>query len=41
MALTDQRLPSPLRRWLLRELMSSHCLEILVLKFNQNDQNKK
>lgn len=41
LALTDQRLPSPLHRWLLHELMSSHCLEILVLKFNENDQNKK
>lgn len=41
LALTDQRLPSLLHRWLLHELMSSHCLEILVLKFNENDQNKK
>lgn len=39
-ALTDRRLPSLLHRWLLHELMSSHCLEILVLKFNENDQNK-
>ena len=41
LALTDQRLPSLLHRWLLHELMSSHCLEILVLKFSENDQNKK
>lgn len=41
LALTDQRLPSLLHRWLPHELMSSHCLEILVLKFNENDQNKK